>query len=107
MGAANDGLRLTLELCVLVALGYSGFQRGEGRCAGPRARRALLAAVVGVVFVTPNGSLAVGDPSASCSSSPSSGRGSPRSRVELAGVAPAFGIVVVIHLGLTFPLDER
>ncbi len=29
MGAANDGLRFLLELCVLVALGYWGFRTGE------------------------------------------------------------------------------
>ena len=83
MGAANDGLRLLLERSVLFALGYWGFKTGEGPVrwllglGGP-----LLAAVVWAVFVTPKGSLAGKTPSAWCSNSRSSGRGSPRSRAS-------------------------
>ncbi len=67
----------------------------------------LLAAAVCAGFVTPNGSLAVKAPSAWCSNSPSSAGIAALAGIGRSGVAASLGIVVVIHLGLTFPLDQR
>jgi hypothetical protein len=64
--------------------------------------------VVWAVFVTPEGSLAVGDPVRLVLELSIFGAGiAALAGLGRSGVAVAFGIVVVIHLGLTFPLDQR
>ncbi len=109
MRAANDGLRFLLELCVLASICYWGFKTGHGALRWVLGLGTpILLAVVWTLSVNPNGSLAVRDP--------------PRLVLELAifgaGVAAltraghsclalVLGIVVFLHLALTFPLDRR
>lgn len=109
MGPANDGLRFLLEVGVLVALGYWGFGRSGGAMRWVVGLGLpLLVAVGWSVFVNPDGSQATSDPL--------------RLVLELAvfGAAVAaltalrrrplaltFALLMVVHLALTFPLDQR
>ncbi len=109
MGALNDGLRFLLELAALGALGYWGFTFGGS------ASRWLLGigapvtlAVVWGLFIAPKAAMRTTDPE--------------RLVLELAvfgaavaalahagqvKLAMALAGVVVVHLALTFPLDQR
>ena len=109
MGAVNDGLRFLLELAVLGSLGYWGFSTHRGvlrwlfGLGTP-----VLAAVVWAVFVTPQGALATHDPVrlileiAIFGSAVAALFGAGHRRV--AGV---FGVLVIVHLVLTFVLNQR
>ena len=108
MASANDALRFLLELCVLVSLAVWGFRTGGvmGWVLGIGAP--LLAAVVWALFVTPAGSLAVGDPWRLVLETAIFGAGvaalAAMGRVSLALV---LAVVAVLHLALTSPLDQR
>jgi hypothetical protein len=58
---ANLALRFLLELCMLAALGYWGFQSGEGSIAkfGLAIGIPLLAAVVWGIFISPRAAVPV------------------------------------------------
>ncbi len=64
--------------------------------------------MVWALFVTPKGSLAVEDPVRLVLELAIFGAGiAALAGLGRSGLAAGFGIVVVIHLGLTFPLDQR
>ncbi len=86
-----------------------GFKIGQGAVRWVLGLGApILVAVVWALFVTSNGSLAARDPARLVLELAIFGAGV----ATLAGVghsrpASVLGIVIVIHLALTFPLDER
>ncbi len=109
MESANDGLRFVLELCVLGSLGYWGFTKFDGGAqwfVGIGAPFAV--AVIWGVFVSPQASQRADDPIRLLLELAIFGAGV----AALAGagketLALIFGAVVALHLGLTFPLDQR
>lgn len=109
MAVVNDGVRFLLELCVLASLGYWGFTTADGLMRWALGiGTPLLAAVTWAVFVSPRASVAIGDPARLMLELLIFGAGV--AAVAAAGrpqLAVAFGIVVAVHLGLTFPLDQR
>jgi hypothetical protein len=109
MGSVNDGLRFLLEIGVLAALGVWGFTAHAGASRWLFGLGApLLVAVAWTLVVTPNGSLAVGDPwrlllelvifGAGIAALAAIGRGR---------LALTFAILVFVHLVSTFVLDQR
>jgi hypothetical protein len=109
MGWANDGLRFLLELALLAALAYWGFSGQTGAVQWVLGLGApLLVAVVWGRYIAPKASHPTTDPL--------------RLLLELAvfaaGVAallaadrtvlaPVFAGLVLLHLSLTFALDQR
>lgn len=108
--AANLGLRFTLEICALLALGYWGFQAGDSvpvkLLLGIGAP--LAAAVLWGTFVSPKRRVRL----------PEFGRllfellvfGSAVLALYAAGrsgLAAVFAVLVLIHLPLTFLLNQR
>jgi hypothetical protein len=109
MGYANDGLRFTLELSALAALGYWGFvefDRVVQWLVGLGAL--LLAAAVWGTFVAPKASRPTVDPVRLLLEVAVFGSGV--AALVAAGstaLALVFAALVVVHLGLTFALGQR
>jgi hypothetical protein len=109
MGAANDGLRFMLEVAVLASLGYSGFTSRLGAMRWVAGiGLPLLVAVVWAVFVNPEGSQATDDPVRLLLEVAVFGSGvAALAAVGRRRLAVILAALVVLHLVLTFALDQR
>jgi anti-sigma-K factor RskA len=109
MQSANDGLRFILELSVLGALGFWGFTNFNGVAQWLVGIAAPVAvAVLWGVFVSPQGPQHTDDPFRLVLELAIFGAGV--AALAAAGretLALMLGAVVALHLGLTFPLDQR
>jgi uncharacterized protein DUF2568 len=109
MGTANDALRFLLELSVLAALAYWGLTQHAG------VRRWLLgagaplaAAVVWGLLVAPGASAELDDPWRLLAEVGVFGAGAAALVASGGpGLARLFGLVVAVHLVLTFVLGQR
>jgi hypothetical protein len=109
VGALNDGFRFLLELAGLAAVGYWGLTVG-----GPTSSwilgigAPLTFAIVWGLFVAPKASMRTTDPQRLLMEA--AVFGSAVAALVAAG-RPELGALlaaaVVLHLGLTFPLDQR
>lgn len=108
LGMVNDVVRFLLELVTLGAVAWWGFDRGG---VGGVALGLALPVVVAfgwVTFINPNGRALLRDPARLFAEVLVFGGGV----AALAGVGASEAAVVVaaialVHLGLTFPLDQR
>jgi hypothetical protein len=109
MGPVNDAFRFLLEVSALVAVALWGFQAAGGAWRWLLGLGAPLAlAVVWATAINPDGSLTPGDPwrlllevavfGTAVAALAASGRRGP---------AVVLAALVVLHLALTFPLDQR
>ena len=109
MKPANDGLRFLLEVAALASLGYWGFQVTDSALRWVLMLAApLVVAGVWARWVAARSPSALRDPSrlvlemmifgGSAVALASAGRST---------LAIAFAVLVVVHLGLTFVLDQR
>jgi Protein of unknown function (DUF2568) len=110
MRAANDGLRFVLELCLLAALAYGGYELGgDGAWRFVLAVGApLLAAVLWGILLAPRSSHRVSDPwRLLCELALF---GAAVVVLLVAGrmlLALVFAAAVAVHLAATFPLHQR
>jgi hypothetical protein len=109
MRIANDVLRFALELSALAALGYWGFADRSGPVQWVLGIGApVLAAVVWGRFVAPKASHPVADPLRLVLELAVFGGGVLGLAVAGAErLALALGVLVALHLALTFPLRQR
>jgi hypothetical protein len=109
MGSANDGLRFLLELGVLASIGLWAFHAADGAMRWLFAIGApITVAVLWAVFVNPNGSQALADPARLALEVGIFGAGAAAlAALGRERLALLFATVVVVHLALTFPLDQR
>ena len=106
---ANDGLRFVLELAMLASLGHYGFAEFDGVAAWALGLGLpIVAAAVWGVFVSPKAKHPTDDPARIVLEIVLLGSGP----VALAAagntlLAVIAGLLVAVHLGLTFVLDQR
>jgi hypothetical protein len=109
MGHANDGLRFLLELAALASLAYWGLAEHGGVVQWLLGLGApLVAAVVWGLFIAPKASHPTVDPLRLVLELLVFGAGV--AALCLAGsvaLAIVFGVLVVVHLALTFALAQR
>jgi hypothetical protein len=107
--AANDVLRFGLELAMLAAVSYWGFSQFDGVVAVLVGLGApLLIAVIWGTFMSPKAARPVRDPVRVVMEVLLFGSGV--GALAAAGrptLAIVLGALVVLHLGLTFPLGQR
>jgi len=109
MSYANDGLRFLLELAMLAALAYWGFAEFDGVVQWVLGLGApLLVAGVWGAFVAPKASRPTVDPVRLTLELAVFGSGI-AALLAAGSTAPAlvFAALVVVHLALTFALDQR
>jgi hypothetical protein len=106
---ANDVFRFSLEMAMLVALSYSGFALGAGAWGFVLGIGVpVLAATIWGLALAPKSERRVSDPArlafevllfgAAAAALVAAGR---------AVLGIAFGLLVLVHLALTFPLGQR
>ena len=109
MRVANDVLRFALELSMLAALAYSGFEIGDG-VGGWALGLGLpaLAATLWGILLAPKSQRRVGDPARLAMEVLIFG-GAVAALLVAGhdGLALVLGALVAIHLGLTFALGQR
>jgi hypothetical protein len=106
---ANAGLRFLLELAMLALLGYFGFAQFDGVAAwGLGLGLPLVAAVLWGMFVSPKASHPTHDPARILLEIALLGSGpAALAAAGSTGLALIAGVLVALHLGLTFVLDQR
>jgi hypothetical protein len=109
VGAANLGLRFFLELALLGAVGYWGFSEFDGVVSVVVGLGApLLIAVVWGTFMSPKASRPVYDPVRIVLEVVLFGAGAAAlAAADASTLAIVFAALVLLHLGLTFPLRQR
>jgi hypothetical protein len=109
VGAANLGLRFFLELALLVAVGYWGFSEFDGVVSVLAGLGApLLVAVLWGTFMSPKAARPVRDPARIALEVVLFGAGvAALAAAERTTLAIVLAALVVLHLGLTFPLRQR
>src|SRR5215203_3091530 len=109
MNYANDGVRFLLELAVLAALAYWGFAEFDGVVQWVLGLGApLLVGGVWGAFVAPKASRPTVDPVRLTLELAVFGSGITALRAAgSTALALVFAALVVVHLGLTFALDQR
>jgi hypothetical protein len=106
---ANSGLRFALELAMLASLGYYGFAQFDGIASWLLGLGLpIVAATVWGVFVSPKASHPTEDPVRIVLEIALLGSGPVAlAAADNTGLAVIAGVLVAIHLGLTFVLDQR
>jgi hypothetical protein len=109
VGAANLGLRFLLELALLGAVGYWGFSEFDGVVAVLVGLGApLVVAFVWGTFMSPKAARPVFDPVRIVLELVLFGAGvAALAAAERTTLAIVLAALVVLHLGLTFPLGQR
>jgi hypothetical protein len=109
MRVANDVLRFTLEMSMLAALAYAGFEIGEGAVGWVLGLGLpVLAATLWGIFLAPKSERRVGDPARLAMEVLIFG-GAVAALLAAghAEFAVVLGALVAGHLGLTFALGQR
>ncbi len=109
MKIANDVFRFVLELCMLAALGYGGFESASGQVAYVLAiALPLAAAVVWGMFIAPKARRPTVDPiRIVLEACLFAAAGAALLAAGQARLAVVLWLAAALHLALTFPLGQR